>query len=271
MAALNNDAFRAILHKTQGTKFLLEWSAGVTAPWSEEIAKALPVVLLIGLAPRVMRSAFSGLIIGAISGLSFQVFENVAYVYGGAAANFGEAKYGTSILFLRTALSTGHWAWSGVVGAGVVYLVGRPSEPPQRVLGVALILSSMLFHFLWDSVSAITGGATWAIGLYLPFSIINLVVFVWVYRRTVVRERDWARGLLAPEVGLGVISTDELEAAVGGRKVRKSFVKSQPHHRRTKHVLEGVVDLVEGIVDADGIDTDEVVHARQEIGRLRSK
>jgi RsiW-degrading membrane proteinase PrsW (M82 family) len=271
MAALNNDAFRSILHKTQGTDFWLDWSAGLTAPWSEEIVKALPVILMIGLAPLVMRSAFDGLIIGAISGLAFQVFEDVAYTWGSAAANFGEAKYGTTTLGLRTVLSTGHWAWSGVVGAGVIYLVGRPTEKPRRVLGILLILSSMFFHFLWDSISAMTGGATWAIGLYLPYSAVNLAVFIWVYRHTVVREREWARALLAPEVDLGVITADELDAAVGTRKARKHFVKAQKSHRSAKHVLEGVSDLADEIADSYGVDTDDVVHARQEIARVRAK
>ena len=96
MAALNNDAFRSILAKTVSLEFMQDWSAGLTAPWSEEIVKMLPVVLLIGLAPKVMRCAFDGLIIGAISGLAFQVFEDVAYTYNSAAANFGQAEYGTS-------------------------------------------------------------------------------------------------------------------------------------------------------------------------------
>ena len=52
MAAMNNDAFISLLAKTGGAPFALDWGAGLTAPWSEEIAKVLPVVLLIGLAPR---------------------------------------------------------------------------------------------------------------------------------------------------------------------------------------------------------------------------
>ena len=102
MAAINNDAFRSILAKVVSLEFMQVWSAGATAPWSEEIVKLLPVVLMIGLAPRAMRCAFDGLIIGAISGLAFQVFEDVSYVYGSAAANFGQAAYGTQTLFTRT-------------------------------------------------------------------------------------------------------------------------------------------------------------------------
>lgn len=269
MAALNNDAFRSILGKTFGLDFEQVWSAGLTAPWSEEIVKLLPVVLLIGLAPRVMRCAFDGLIIGAISGLAFQVFEDVAYTYGSAAANFGQAEYGTSTLGIRTVLSTGHWAWSGVAGAGLIYLLGRPGEKPQRAFGVALILSSVLLHGVWDSINGLTGGADWAIGLYLPLTIIILALFIWVYRRTVVKERAWARALLADEVDRGVITADELDAAVGSRKARRRYVKTTDHHRRTKHVLVATNDLADEIALAYAVDTPTVDHAREEIARLR--
>ena len=194
-----------------------------------------------------MRCAFDGFIIGAISGLAFQVFESVSYVYGSAAANFGQAEYGTKTLFIRTVLSTGHWTWSALCGAGLIYLIGRPAEAPRRAFGLALILWAMFLHWFWDSLGGITGGATWAIGLYLPLTIVCVGSFIWVYRHTVVKERDWARALLAAEVDRGVITADELDAAVGSRKVRKHFVKSQPHHRQTKHVLEATNDLADEI------------------------
>jgi RsiW-degrading membrane proteinase PrsW (M82 family) len=269
MAAINNDAFRSILAKTVGLDFMQEWGAGLTAPWSEEIAKLLPVVLLIGLAPRAMRCAFDGLIIGAISGLAFQVFEDVAYTYNSAAANFGQAEYGTTTLGLRTALSTSHWAWSAVAGAGLIYLIGRPSERPRRGLGLGLILLAMILHWFWDSPGAVTGGATWAFALYLPATLLNLAVFIWVYRLTVAKERSWARSLLAGEVDRGVITADELDAAVGPRKVRRHFVRSQPNHRRSKHVLEATRDLADEIASAYALDTPKVEHARAEIARVR--
>ncbi|MGZ5401227.1 MAG: PrsW family glutamic-type intramembrane protease, partial [Nocardioides sp.] len=261
--------FRSILAKTVSLEFMQAWSAGLTAPWSEEIVKLLPVVLLIGLAPQVMRCAFDGFIIGAISGLAFQVFEDVAYVYGTAAANFGQAEYGTSTLGVRTALSTGHWVWSAVAGAGLIYLIGRPAERPRRGLGIALILSSLFMHWLWDSITPLTGGAVWAIAVYLPITIVNLALFIWVYRRTVAKERTWARSLLAAEVDRGVITPDELHAAVASRRDRKRFVRSQPSRRRAKHVLEATNDLAGEIANAYANDTPKVEHARAEIARLR--
>ena len=229
----------------------------------------LPDVLLIGLAPKVMRCAFDGIIIGAISGLAFQVFESVSYVYGSAAANFGQAEYGTRTIAIRTVMSTGHWTWSALCGAGLIYLIGRPSEKPQRALGVGLILWAMFLHWLWDSISALTGAATWSIALYIPLSIVCVGSFIWVYRRTVAKERAWARALLVPEVDRGTITAEELGAVVGSRKDRKHFVKSQPNHRSAKHVLEATSDLADEIANGYALDTPEVEHARAEIARVR--
>jgi hypothetical protein len=95
------------------------------------------------------------------------------------------------------------------------------------------------------------------------------VLFIWVYRKTVVKEREWARALLADEVNRGVITADELDAAVARRKDRKHFVKAQPNHRSTKHVLEATGDLADEIAEGYGVDTPGVEHARAEIARLR--
>ena len=255
MAAINNDAFRSILAKTISLEFMQVWSAGATAPWSEEIVKMLPVVLMIGLAPRVMRCAFDGLIIGAIPGWRSRCSRTSPTSTDLRPRTSVRPSTARRRSSSARCSSTGHWTWSALCGAGLIYLVGRPAEKPRRAFGIALIFSSMFLHWFWDSISGITGGASWSIGIYLPLTIVYLAVFIWVYRRTVVKERTWARALLAAEVDRGVITAGELEAAVGRRKQRRHFVKSQPHHRKAKHVLEATNDLADEIAGADAIDT----------------
>ena len=94
----------------------------------------MPLILLIGIAPGIIRHAFDGLIVGAISGLAFQVFENVWYVYGSAASNFGQDKYGITTMVTRTFLgAVGHWAWPAWPAPGSsTSSAGRPSAPDGR-------------------------------------------------------------------------------------------------------------------------------------------
>jgi protease PrsW len=49
---------------------------------------------MIGIAPRVVGTAFDGFIIGAMAGLGFQVFENVLYVFQAAQSSFGQTEPG---------------------------------------------------------------------------------------------------------------------------------------------------------------------------------
>jgi hypothetical protein len=92
-----NAALLAIWAKVGGTSFAADWGAGLTAPVNEEFAKAIGLVLLIGLAPRLIRSAYDGFIIGAFIGLGFQVFEDILYVYNGATQQYGVDQLGSSL------------------------------------------------------------------------------------------------------------------------------------------------------------------------------
>ena len=83
--------------KIGGTSFAQNWAAGFTAPINEEWGKAVGLVLLLSLAPRLVRSAYDGFIIGAFIGLGFQVFEDVLYVFNGAAQAFGVDQAGKSL------------------------------------------------------------------------------------------------------------------------------------------------------------------------------
>ena len=142
-----NDAFLVIWSKTQTSAFVLDWGAGATAPHSEEISKMIPLILMIGLVPRVVRCAFDGLIIGMLSGAAFQIFEDVKYVWEGVDSSFGDSAAGVQTMFTRTGFGfTGHWMWSGVVGAGLIYLIGRPAEKRNVGLGAALIAAPMVIH-----------------------------------------------------------------------------------------------------------------------------
>ena len=166
VAAINNDAFRGIILKLGGSDFFQNWSAGLTAPWSEEIAKMMPLILLIGIAPGIIRHAFDGLIVGAISGLAFQVFEMSRTCTAVRPPTSARTSTASDHGHPHVLGAVGHWAWAGVAGAGLIYLIGRPAERPRRALGLMLIASSMIIHGLWDSLGGLTGWASRTIGLY---------------------------------------------------------------------------------------------------------
>jgi hypothetical protein len=160
------------------------------------------------------------------------------------------------------------------VGAGAVYLVGRSAQSARRVLGSILILSSIVLHFVGDALPALSNNEPSLLYLgYLLASAITVAVFVKVYRMAAVTEQQWMRDVLDPEVVIGTITGDELDAIVATRRVRRRYLKSVGgrHERRcASHVLEASRDLADKIARDRNDDSPTVEHARSEITRVRA-
>ena len=130
-----------------------------------------------------------------------------------------------------------------------------------------LIASSMIIHGLWDSLGGLTGWASWTIGLYFPLSLIGLVIFIWVYRYTVVQDAEWpvSPGRRSPpqrhQRRRAGGSDRHPQATQALRQVRAA----RPARR---HVLEGIMDLADAIAASDGLDSPSIDRGRSEIGRL---
>jgi protease PrsW len=270
-ALLGNDAVMNLYAKAFGASFAFDWGAALTAPVNEELAKGAGILLLLTLAPRLIRTPFDGLIVGALVGLGFQISEDISYAFIGAANAFGDVGAAWATIIARTLASIpSHWMFSGIFGAGLVWFIGRPEVPARKGLGAGLMLTAMLMHGLWNASSAIGGGG--ASGWIVPAAVASLLigVFVWIYRTTVPVEREWIRELVAPEVQLGVVTPDELDALAGSRSTLKRYLRAQPNRRRAGHVLAAERELAHQIARDGGAETAAVRQARAAIGRARS-
>ncbi|WP_410599447.1 PrsW family intramembrane metalloprotease [Amycolatopsis sp. lyj-90] len=268
-----NTALLEIWTKLGGTAFAADWAAGLTAPVNEEWGKALGLVLLIGLAPRLVRSAYDGFIIGAFIGLGFQVFEDVLYVYNGAVQSFGVDQVGTSLqmfLIRGAAGIVSHALFSAVFCTGLMWVLGRTRSERNVVLGVSTMLTAMVFHFAWDDMTGISGGGSLAAVLPFAIAAVELTVLFAVLRRAARQERAWIRQLLGPEVETSVLDPALLDAVSGLRKDRKAYRKRLHSRRKARHSIEGAGDLAREIARAGGRETERVDHARSELRRLRA-
>ncbi|MFE3544284.1 PrsW family intramembrane metalloprotease [Nocardia sp. NPDC059177] len=276
MAADANDALRALYAKAFGQRWALDWSAGLVAPFTEEIAKGVGLLLLITLAPRLVRTAFDGFVLGAYLGLGFQIIEDIAYAMNSAATQFGTNQIGAeaSTIWLRMVVGVAaHILYSAIFCAGLVYLLGRPAEPRRIGRGLALMVTAMVLHGLWDSLGAILGGngVLLMIG-WVVLIAVALIVVVKVFDSTVGRERDFLRDILAPEVDGGALTDAELDAVCGDRRARRAWRKAgggRAERRNRGFVLEAATDLADEIAAADARDTPQVGFARSELIRVR--
>lgn len=277
MAVTANDPIRAIYGKVLGQAFAFDWSAALTAPFVEEIAKACGLVLIITMAPRLVRSAFDGAVLGAFIGLGFTVFEDLIYVLVGAMSGFGEDQGAalSSTLFMRIVTGlVSHTVYSAIFGMGLVWLIGRPHEPRRIGRGLAFMAGAMALHGIWDGMSALSRGTLFGgLGSFviLPAALIGLLVIGlrWASRQ----ERMWLRDILQPEVTRGTITADELTVLSGHHKDRKRYIKAHHGHKshvNAKHVLHAASDLAQQIGRAGGAETPAVVFARDEVTRLRT-
>jgi RsiW-degrading membrane proteinase PrsW (M82 family) len=277
LAANANDAMISLYTKVFGQVWASNWEAGLTAPFTEETLKGAGFLLLMGLAPRLIRTANDGLVIGAFIGLGFQILEDVSYAVNGAATDFGTDPVGGAERISALRFATGlvsHPLFSALFCAGLIYVIGTEAQPRRFVRGILFILAGMLTHGAWDSASALAGGIEWLSALLLVAIPAFGLVVLWIAFRLAARpERGWVRDVLAPEVTDGILTTGELDALVGGRRQRRRFIRaggSLRQRRARRHVLVAAQDLLDDLVAAKGTPTPDVEAARAEVTRLRA-
>lgn len=280
MALPGNGAMMTLYAKIFGQSFAADWQAGLTAPFVEETAKGAMFLLLLGLAPVVIRTVYDGLIVGAYVGLGFQVLEDMLYGQNSAFSHFGVDQAGSVLHTFAMRAATGvasHALYTALFGAGLIYLIGTVAQPRRVGRGLALVLAAMVFHGVWDSTAALAGGQVYPLlALLLVMTVLPVLVLILAVRLGANRERGYARAVLAPEVANGTITHAELDAVAGDRsrrrRDRKAALANRPSgtsRRHERQVLRAIHDLLHDLAASGGEDDENVQHARDEIQRLR--
>ncbi|MDV8069097.1 PrsW family intramembrane metalloprotease [Rhodococcus sp. IEGM 1366] len=275
IAISGNSALGSLYSKLFGQVWAEDWHAGLSAPFVEETAKGIGIVVLLALAPRLVRTATDGLLLGAFIGLGFQTSEDFLYSVVGATQGFGAHQ--TDGLIGSIALRAysdivSHPLFTALFCAGVIYLIGTPAQPRRIRRGLALIVAPILIHGVWDSMLALAGGNSSIVLVVMVGDIIFAltalwIAFVWAHPR----ESHFVRDVLAPEIESGVLTEDEVTAA-GGWRQQRAYVRAaqtRPERRQRRHIVRAALDLCGDLAVTKGLDSPEVVEARNEITRLR--
>ena len=276
LALTANNAMLGIYPKLFGQAFATDWAPALTAPFSEETSKAAGFVLLMGLAPQLVRSVYDGVFLGAFIGLGFQLLEDVTYSFNSTLTAFGVDQTGAALGTFAVRAGSGlfsHTLYSAIFCCGLIYAIGTPVQPRRLGRGLGLIVLAMVAHGAWDGATAtIPSGGGLALAVVL--GIVALVVVIAMLRRTQPQEREFVRAILQPEVENGTLTAEELDALCAPKQQRKRYIKSGKgplRHSRTKHLLRAALDLTHELADAGGEDSDGVRHERGEIARLRER
>ena len=274
MASFANTPILSLWAKAFGVSWAGDWGAGLTAPFNEEVAKGIGLLLLIALAGRAVATAYDGFILGAFIGLGFQILEDINYAVGAAGAGFGAdpAGYEIQVVQLRTILGIGaHILYSAIFCAGLVYLLGRPGQRRRVGAGLGLMLTAMVLHGIWDSLGGILGpGIRLIVVAWAVVIAVKIVIVIRVFKMTVPAERAYMRAVIAPEVAAGTVTEEEAATLAGDRKARKAYHQSKKDRHRRRDILLAAHDLANELAAANGEDTSRVRFARQELARIRS-
>jgi RsiW-degrading membrane proteinase PrsW (M82 family) len=236
LGALANIGWGAVIARSLNPEFAARWVPALTAPWTEEILKAIGVVLIYLIARREIDDIMDGFVYGAMVGLGFAVVENVFYFI----AVFGGETEGVLIgFFLRVIASGlyGHVLYTGLSGMGIAYFTTRRGDTSlgrRLAIAVGLFGIAVLAHFLWNSPlldffpePPFEGVEFLQILFATAVKGFPLLAFVAVMVRLARRrEHRWLLAALADEVGKGGILEDELavlESPRGRRRARKEI------------------------------------------------
>ena len=228
-------------------------AAPISAPVSEELAKALGVLLLFWLLRAEFDNMRDGLVYGGLVGVGFNWFELALYVAQGYA-KFGVAPFGLQLAGRYALFGLGgHAMFTAIFGAFLGYAM-QTRQSWLRILapltGLVLAIVAHMINNAMPLLAALAGErrpmdqqlpdigfldafvivSLTQLTIFVPFLLI-VVLALWrsgVWERRVIREE------LADEVGR-TVSSDEYEDIVNDRMLRTRRVSRM--HPRTSAAL----------------------------------
>lgn len=227
-ALLANQGLTSLWAKSQGTQFAENWSAALSAPLNEEILKLCGVVMVVLAAPVMIRGALDGWIYGALTGLGFQLTENVTFGLNSISLSGGtdpDAAVTNSVLVRVGEGALGsHWTMTAVAGAGVGFLIarGRAGVRGGPLLAGACLVAALAMHLLFDAP-------------FLPLAIKVAVNFVLAGGLYLVLSNSYlerANDVLAARAAAGMVTADEAANLLSRWRRRRELRRAQPGPER---------------------------------------
>lgn len=216
-ALLANRGLIGLWFKGAGVQFASGWSASLSAPLNEELLKVCGVVMIVLAAPQLINGPLDALIFGALTGLGFQVTENVIYglnnIVLSGATNPGQAVLNSALVRVGTTGPGSHWTMTAVAGAGIGYVVGRSRRGGPVVPAIACLLLAMSMHLLFDAPRVIV---EIKVG-------VNFVTVAALYSILRYAFMERAHELLAAWTGAGLIGQSEARSVLSRRRRRSDL------------------------------------------------
>lgn len=156
-AAPANVAIQNLCAKLVSPEFAGVWGAAIAGPITEEFLKLAGVVLLVLVARTQFQTTLSVLIVGAMTGLGFQVIENLSDTVSSSLNFPRESQVAPVLLNLLTrGVLSGLWthaAYTTIASFGVAWFLLHPQRPMAARLAAVVGCFALVWamHFVWNS------------------------------------------------------------------------------------------------------------------------
>ncbi|MGJ7487433.1 PrsW family intramembrane metalloprotease [Variovorax sp. LT2P21] len=156
-AAPANVAIQNLCAKLVSPAFAAVWGPAIAGPITEEFLKLAGVVLLVLVARTQFQTTLSVLIVGAMTGLGFQVIENLSDTVSSSLNFPRESQVAPVLLNLLTrGILSGLWthaAYTTIASFGIAWFLLHPQRPMAARLAavVACFALAWAMHFVWNS------------------------------------------------------------------------------------------------------------------------
>jgi len=152
-----NIAIQSLCAKLVSPEFVAVWGPAVAGPITEEFLKLAGVVLLVLVARNQFQTYLSVLIVGAMTGLGFQVTENLVHTVNASMHFPLENQVAPVFINLLTrGLLSGLWshaAYTTIASFGIAWFLLHPEKRLPVRIGVAFLCFALAWamHFVWNS------------------------------------------------------------------------------------------------------------------------
>lgn len=275
VAALFNTGAVAVLEAAADPQSALQTTAVLVAPFVEEAAKGLLVLLVWFLVRHEFDGVTDGMVYAGICAAGFAFTENIQYLAQAWTEGGSEAFTGTFVA--RGLLSPfAHPMFSVLFGVGVgVAATSRTWLP--RILGPVLgYLLAVLSHALWN-LAAVSGGR----GMVVVYVLVEVPIFlafigfvVWVRRR----EGRLIGQFLRPYADAGWLSAAEVSmlSSMPQRREARAWARANTGRRglaamRTFQDAASELALLRRRMHHHAADEHALAHERELLEALRAR
>ncbi len=190
------------------------WAASLIAPPVEETAKGAILVAILFFRRSEIDSLLDGIIYGAVVGMGFAVVENV-YYFMNVFAEGGTEAWTVNIFMRAVIFGLNHSLFTAMIGLGIAYARMNPTSPMRYVTPVLGYFVGMFLHFLHNFTVSF-GNLLCLVALASDWGGVWLLLAIMIW--ALVQERRWIQDYLKEEVEAGILTNEQYEVALSGRK-----------------------------------------------------